>query len=142
MIHHGSYLLMREHFKRRKKIVDAMLNSMEDVSENNELIKMTETRLYIGLNDADTKKQIHETEQYMEQLKEICFTHHVPFSVGIEEGGYFHEDGQYVEEKTLVLSLIDVSKESVLNIADDLCTLFNQESILITEDEIKGEYHR
>ena len=103
-------------------------------------IQMAETRLYIGLNDAQTKKQIFETEQYVEQLKKLCFTYHLPFSVDYEEGGYFHEDGEYVEEKTLVLTLIDVEWDTIRKMAKDLCRLFNQESILVTEDSVRGCY--
>jgi hypothetical protein len=69
---------------------------MEGSFESGRKIQMVETRLYVGLNDAETKKQIFETEKYLQQLKEICFTYHVPFSVGIEEGGYFHDNGDYV----------------------------------------------
>lgn len=59
----------------------------DDVSGDGK-IHMVETRLYIGLNDAETKKQIFETEQYAEQLKKLCLTYHVPFLVAFEEGGY------------------------------------------------------
>ena len=76
----------------------------------------------------------------MEQLKKLCFTYHVPFSVAIEEGGYFHENGEYVEEETLVLTLIDSEKDIIRKIAEDLRGLFNQESILVTEDHVRGCY--
>ena len=128
---------LAEHMRQRRDGVS------EDVSENiseDGKIQMVETRLYIGLNDAETKKQIFETEQYVEQLKKLCFTYHVPFSMAFEEGGYFHENGEYVEEKTLVLTLIDAEKDIIQKIAKDLCGLFNQESILVTEGNIKGCY--
>lgn len=111
-----------------------------DAASKDGKIQMAETRLYIGLNDAQTKKQIFETEQYVEQLKKLCFTYHLPFSVDYEEGGYFHEDGEYVEEKTLVLTLIDVEWDTIRKMAKDLCGLFNQESILVTEDSVRGCY--
>ena len=76
----------------------------------------------------------------MEQLKKLCFTYHVPFSVAIEEGGYFHENGEYVEEETLVLTLIDSEKDIIRKIAEDLRGLFNQEPILVTEDHVRGCY--
>lgn len=103
-------------------------------------VHMVETRLYVGLNDSQTKKQMFETEQYRDQLKELCFKYHLPFSIDTEEGGYFHEDGEYVEENTLVLTLIDAEKDTIEKIAKDLCVLFNQESVLVTEDEVKGYY--
>ena len=47
------------------------------------------------------------------------------------DGGYFHEDGRYTEENTLVLTLIEVDEKLVLEIAKDLCAFFNQESVMV-----------
>lgn len=60
--------------------------------------------------------------------------------MGIEEGGYFHDNGDYVEEKTLVLTLIDAEKDTIQKIAEDLRELFHQESVLLTEDIVRGCY--
>ena len=133
-----NYLLLKQQLLHQQQFL--IQQQMAGESEADGKIRMAETRLYVGLNDAETKKQLFETEQYLAQLKKICFTYHVPFSVGLEEGGYFHENGEYVEEKTLVLTLIDAEKDTIRNIAKDLRTLFHQESILITEDEVKGCY--
>lgn len=140
MTPYSSYLLLKQHLLHHQRLAKSKLHQMSAGSETDGKIKMVETRLYIGLNDAETRTQLFETELYMEQLKKICFTYHVPFSVGLEEGGYFHEDGEYIEEKSLVLTLIDAEKATIENIAKDLRTLFHQESILITDDEVKGSY--
>ena len=102
--------------------------------------QMTETRIYIGLNDADTGEQIYETERYLEQLKEICRKYQLPFSIDVEQGGYYHEDGKYTEETSLVLLLSEADPEIVKSIAKDLCILFHQESILITENRLGGYF--
>ena len=141
MAHYGGYRLLREKLLRKKELVESLKRSAGEISEDHRMTHMTETRLYIGLNDADTKKQLYETDQYKELLKKICYSYHVPFSVGIEEGGYFHENGEYVEEKSLVLTLIDIDKEDIRRIAQDLCSLFHQESVLITEDVVRGGYY-
>lgn len=110
------------------------------VSENaeNENVRMSETRIYIGLNDADTKQQIYETEEYLDTLKKVCRNYHVAFSVDVEAGGYYHEDGEYTEENSLVLIMIDQDKDIIQKIAKDLCNLFHQESVLITENRVDG----
>ena len=105
-----------------------------------EKLHMTETRIYIGLNDAQSKEQIHETEIYMSVLKYVCRNYNVAFSVDIEHGGYFHDDGEYTEETSFVLLLIDADKNVVSEIAKDLCTFFNQESVLVTENHIDGYF--
>ena len=63
----------------------------------------------------------------------MCRSYRTAFSVNKVVGGYFHDDGTFVEENTLVLTLIDVSKETVNEIAKDICVFFNQESVMITD---------
>ena len=102
--------------------------------------KMTQSTIYVGMNDSETHMQKFDTERYLKILKNICYNYHVAFSVNQITGGYFHEDGQYTQENTLVLTLIDTDKNIVNEIAKDLCVFFHQESVLITEDEIRAYY--
>lgn len=51
-----------------------------------------------------------------------------------------HEDGEYTQENTIVISLIDVKKKLIHEIAKELCALFHQESVLITEGHIRSYY--
>lgn len=101
---------------------------------------MTETKIYIGLNDSLTNQQEHNTEMYINVMKYVCKSHHVPFSFVITEGGFFHENGDYTQEQTLVLSLIDVDKDITESIAKDLCAFFHQESVLMTESMVRAYY--
>ena len=101
---------------------------------------MTETKIYVGLNDSETFQQEHETAKYVSILKTVCKSYQTPFSVSLAQGGYMHENGQYTEEVTLVLSLIDVDPDLVNAIAEDLCVFFHQESVLITEDTVRSYY--
>ena len=103
-------------------------------------LQMIETRIYVGLNDSETKVQEFETEKFMSVLKSVCKNYHVAFSVSIEEGGYYHEDGAYTEEKSFVLVLIDADRAVVEEIAKDLCTFFHQESVLVTENLLNGTF--
>lgn len=101
---------------------------------------MTETKIYVGLNDSETRVQMYDTEKYISILKDVCRNYHVGFSVSAGQGGYFFEDGSYVQETTLVLSLIDADVDTVNEIAKDLCVFFRQESVLITENEVRTYY--
>lgn len=80
----------------------------------------SESRIYIGLNDSITKQQLFETDKYKSVLKNVCYSYHVSFSVSMLEGGYFSEDGGYVNENSLVITLIDVKPETVEEIAQEL----------------------
>ena len=88
--------------------------------------------LYIGLNDSVTGEQKFDTEKYVGILKNVCRIYKVAFSVQQINGGYFHEDGRYTEENSLVLTLMGVPEDTVYEIARDLCTFFHQESIMVT----------
>lgn len=103
---------------------------------------MKETRIYVGLNDSVTKKQLFDTEKYIKILKGVCFAYHTPFSFDVIEGGYIHENGEYTKETTLQLTLIGAKKDTINEIAKDLCAFFNQESVLITENHIKSYFIR
>ncbi|MBR4551389.1 MAG: hypothetical protein IKO13_03760 [Oscillospiraceae bacterium] len=101
---------------------------------------MTETKIYVGLNDSETLKQEHETDRYVRILKSVCMSYHTPFSFSFAEGGYIHENGIYTQESTLIISLIDVDKNIVNEIAKDLCAFFHQESVMITEGRIRSYF--
>lgn len=98
---------------------------------------MTETKIYVGLNDSETKKQEHSTRMYVNVLKQVCCSYKVPFSFYFQQGGYMHEDGEYTEENSIVISLIDVKKDLINQVAKELCVLFRQESVMITEDHVR-----
>ncbi len=101
---------------------------------------MTETKIYVGLNDSETMTQKFETTKYVSTLKYVCSSYHIPFSFSLTQGGYIHENGEYTEEETLVISLIDVDKHIINEIAKDLCVFFHQESVLITEDRVRAYF--
>ena len=125
--------------------VRSFAGERSETSPENERInraRMVETRIYVGLNDADTKVQKHDTQKYIRILKNVCRSYHVAFSMDIEEGGYFHDDGEYTEETSLVLVLVNPDRNTVKEIAKDLCTFFHQESVLVTEGHIEGYFIR
>ena len=101
---------------------------------------MKELTIRVGLNDAVTKQQVHPTEVYVDVMKTVCRSYHVAFTFVISEGGYFHENGDYTQEKTLVISLLDPQDGVVDAIARDLCAFFHQESVLITESKVRAYF--
>ncbi|GEM_PF-294463 len=134
------YHMMKEEWERSlRNALDPFTGLFVEKDEDG-IVRLRETRIYIGLNDAITKKQLFETEKYMGILKQVCQNYHVPFSVNTEEGGYYHEDGTYTEENSFALHMIGVERDTVKQIAQDLCVFFNQESVLITENQIGGYF--
>jgi hypothetical protein len=94
--------------------------------------KVRQANIYIGLKDSEVYEQLFETEKYISILKNVCKAYRVAFSMNRINGGYFHEDGTYVEEESLVLTLLDVDEKTIEEISKDLCAFFNQESVMVT----------
>jgi hypothetical protein len=97
---------------------------------------MLEARIYVGLRDRDSREQMHETEDYKMVLKEICKGYKAPFSVQVIEGGYFHDDGTWVDENSLLITLVGAPRETVYKIARDVCSIFHQESVMLTCNKV------
>lgn len=98
---------------------------------------MKEVKIYVGLNDKDTKEQKFSSDKYIRVLKEVCYNYKTPFSFALHEGGYFYENGDYVQENTIVISFIDIEMDVANEIAKDLCVFFNQESVLVTTGNVE-----
>ena len=94
---------------------------------------MTGFSIYVGLNDTITKTQLFSTEKYVNILKNVCKNYKVSFSLEVIQGGYVNQNGDFSEETALRIDLINQKKETVDEIAKDLCTFFNQESVMITQ---------
>ena len=133
-------LLRQRQIAAVQRIASAAQQPDRQPEEENESFRMTETRIYVGLNDGETRRQEYETGHYLGILKEICRSCHVAFSVDVEEGGYYHEDGEYTEETSLVLVLIEADPDVVQKIANELCVRFHQESVLVTVNQIDGRF--
>ena len=120
--------------RMERRIRAAQEKKEKDERDNSAVLE--ETRVYIGLNDLETKDQKLETDRYVSILKKICQAYEVPFSFNVNEGGYMHDNGEFTEEKTIVLTFIDVKQETVDEVAKEACVLFHQESVLVTVDQI------
>ena len=101
---------------------------------------MIETKIYVGLNDSETKEQKLSTEKYVSVLKKVCRSCGVAFSFSVQQGGYMHDDGICTQENTLVLSLIDADDKITDEIAKDLCAFFNQGSVMITKSSARAYF--
>ena len=102
--------------------------------------KVKQVSIYVGLNDSETYKQEFDTEKYISILKTVCKNYRVAFSMHQVNGGYIHDDGTFVEENTLVLTLIDTDDDIIHEIAKDLCVFFHQESVLVSTGEAEIQF--
>ena len=135
-------LTIRKRICAQHRAEAAIRASAPATRETAERDVMLETKIYIGMNDKRTLEQTLDNDKYISILKRVCHHYHVPFSFTLSNGGYFMDNEEYVEEQSLILSLIDVDEHTINEIAKDLCVFFNQESVLITENAIHSYYIR
>lgn len=98
--------------------------------------KVSRYIISIGLKDKNDKKQKISPMKVGRIMRHTLSEYSVGYNAVIHRGGYQHLDEAYVFENSLTVTLIDVPEETVNAIAERLCQTFNQESVLITKDEV------
>ena len=89
----------------------------------------TKHEIYLGLNDKDTKQQEITTLNAYKICVNICK------DCSIQEimGFYTHSNGEVVQEKSFKIELFEKSDDEIKDIAGQLKTAFNQESVIINK---------
>lgn len=93
--------------------------------------------IFVGLNDKDAHVQKFQTERIMQLAANCCKGYGLSFSSYAQEGGYVNRDGRYVLEKSIALVLVDPSEVLLDELSRDLCAFLNQESVMVTIEEIE-----
>lgn len=84
------------------------------------------TKLYIGLNDKDTKKQEHNIESFKTVLDFILLEHgYEAYTVEQVQGSYKGD-----KEETLIVTLVN-PKAGLSALCDDIKQSFNQECVMM-----------
>lgn len=94
----------------------------------------------IGLNDSETREQKFETERIVRLAEECCKAYGLNYSCSMQTGGYIYEDGTYGTENSLQVVFIDENEEYINEFAKDICSFLNQESVLVTVDQVARYY--
>lgn len=98
--------------------------------------KLEQYSLFIGLNDAMSKKQEISTEDAIKTVSNVI----QGGSISQIHGVYTHEDGTKVNENTLRVDVLYTDDATVRLYCQDLKKLLNQESILVQKQEINGMF--
>ncbi len=93
---------------------------------------MKKFTLYLGLNDKETKQQEFKTEEAIYIVGVILIDDFGLSGATIQTGYgiYKHDDGFVTKETTIIITLLDISDNTVNEIIDRLKSVFNQECIL------------
>ena len=98
-------------------------------------------KVFVGLNDAESKKQEIKTEDAMTLVSLYLANHFDGATVYNGIGVYKHEDGTIVRENSLIIELVYVTEFMVESLVKHLQTVFNQESIMIMRTECGVQFY-
>ena len=97
--------------------------------------KQLKYEIIIGLKDKDTYHQMLPTSKFVEIVTSVCKKNNIGFSMHVMDGGYIHNNGTYILENSLNISLVYITKRQALKIASILKELFNQETVIVLEQK-------
>lgn len=97
---------------------------------------MLVTKLYIGLNDKDTKKQCFSDHIMDGQIRTILRDHGIDsYTMQSATGVYTHNNRITVLENTRIVTIIGLSEIKLIKLGDDLKFKLNQECIMLEQYE-------
>lgn len=104
--------------------------------------RMTKYTLYLGINDKDTNQPTYG----MSEAKQVMFMIIRKYTGGCTfyeaEGCWYDEEKKVMlSENTLVCVLLDTEPEAVKSVMDEALKTFNQSSILLETEEVRGAFY-
>jgi hypothetical protein len=85
--------------------------------------------LTIGLNDQHTKTQKYDTITAYKMIESILTQYTEGYTMYETNGGYKHDDGTFISEKSIRVELMFIAQAQVFIIANKIKETLNQESI-------------
>lgn len=85
--------------------------------------------LTIGLNDQHTKTQKYDTITAYKLIEDILTQYTEGYTLYETHGGYKHDDGTFISEKSIRVELMFISETLVFIIANKIKETLNQETI-------------
>lgn len=98
-------------------------------------------KVFVGLNDAESKKQEIATEDAMIMVSLYLASHFEGATVYPATGVYRHNDGTVVRENSLVIELVYVTDFMVESLVQHCQKILNQESIMIMRTECGVQFY-
>ena len=94
--------------------------------------------LYIGLNDKETKQQEISTLDAYKIVFNAVKKYYDGATITESRGFYTHDSGVVTFENSLICSILFADDDKTRQLAEDLKTLLNQESIALEIQDINS----
>lgn len=103
---------------------------------------MYKYNIYVGMFDKDTKTQILNNTEFLNTVRKVMRLKNIEnYTIYKCKGHYKHEDGTTVCEPSINIEIIEhenwTNYSYVADLKRMLCTELNQESVLITKQEVQ-----
>lgn len=98
---------------------------------------MYKYNIYIGMFDKDTKQQELSNTEYLNTIRKVMRYNFIDNYTIIKAKGHYKSDTMTVCEPTVIVDIIIDYKLDTDFIKNQLCNFLNQESVLITKQEIE-----
>ena len=113
---------------KKNKLNKAIIEPHEQ-GVKNKTMENTKHILTIGLNDQHTKTQKYDTITAYKMIENILNEYTTGYTMYETNGGYKHDDGTFISEKSIRVELMFISQALVFIIANKIKETLNQESI-------------
>lgn len=98
---------------------------------------MYKYNIYVGMFDKDTKQQEISTQDFLNQVRKVMRYNHIDNYTIIKAKGHYRSDAMTVCEPSIIVEIIINYELFTNDIKNMLCKELNQESVLITKQEIE-----
>ena len=112
-----------------KHFTYAIITKNETKGVKNKTMTNTKHILTIGLNDQHTKTQKYDTITAYKMIENILTQYTTGYTIYETYGGYKHDDGTFISEKSIRVELMFISQALVFIIANKIKETLNQETI-------------
>ena len=101
---------------------------------------MYKYNIYIGMFDKDTKQQEISSQDFFNTVRKVMRLYHIDNYTIIKAKGHYKSDTMTVCEPSIVVEYIskyDLYNNYFIGLINNIKTLLNQESVLITKQEVQ-----
>lgn len=103
---------------------------------------MYKYNIYVGMFDKDTKTQVLSNTEFLNTVRKIMRLKNINnYTIYKCKGHYKHKDGTIVCEPSINIEIIEPENWTnygyISDLKQELCNELNQESVLITKQEIQ-----
>lgn len=96
----------------------------------------TEYQIIIGCNDSFSKDEYVKYDELSKIIVDFFRRKEVDFSLLKQDGGYLYNDGSFVLENGVCVTIIGADDTKIINLAKSFKMIMNQDEVLVIKNKI------